>query len=82
MKCYMALFSWSPGDEEQSVIFANNLDEAKSFVLKELEEKKYEIIFVDSYPLNARTIGYLKRECRIQEVPIKEGVIYTGNFCC
>lgn len=83
MKVFKAEYGRAPDGEECSVIFADDMEEAKEFIIDSIPE----IIFVDDTSnydweesLYVTDTPYL--ECKIYEIPIEKGIVYTGYYYC
>jgi len=72
MILFQADFSWGSSDPESSILYATDMDEAKT-ILKNTISKK--LVFIEEEPNQ-------DHECWLRPVPKEKGVVYTGYYCC
>jgi len=80
MALFKVKFAWNPSDPEGAVVIANDIEEAKELVAKDVDDDN--ITWVDGeFPSDeVRKWNLYGKIERVREN--KLGVVYRGNYCC
>ena len=78
MKIFKFDFGWSSGSKESSIVIAKDIERAKEVegVNKDCFKK------VSCSPKDSCESDYGITEYMVEEIPLKEGRVYTGMYCC
>jgi len=91
---YIAEYGETASGEECSIIIAFNIEEAQQLAIEVINKSKAEvakvfgqntetnIVFVNTKPRTYAECNYREKECRVREIPIEKGIVYTGYYCC